>query len=147
MVRPTTVALAVVAVIGLAACGGSSGQGASAGSPAAKQGPPAASRAALVGAVQAIYREQAGGDASAAYGQLSVRCRRTISANDYAVAVAQLKPLLKGTRLSRVTITTFAPPLARASYHLVGSDDPRFTKPDQPSAFEHGAWRFDSCAS
>jgi hypothetical protein len=97
------VAFAVLVTAGCASSGPTS-------TPASTSGQ-VTTRTALVSAVKTYGRNLGQGKADAAYAELSKRCRDSISLNDYRSTAAQLKPLLKGGNISKVTVTAFAPRL------------------------------------
>lgn len=148
--------LALVAVLGLAGCGGSddeaaptstgpNGSAAAASEPAdsssSSSSAPAITVPSLEDTVRAYTDAFLGGDADGSYALLSERCHGEVAAAQFKDVVDQAHDIYGG-----VTITSYADEIdgniATATYELT---EPALNQTNERWIIEGGAWRNDDC--
>lgn len=123
--------LAVVAMVGLTACGG--------GDPG---GAPADERASLEESVRNYSAAYLGGHPESAHALLSARCQDRLSLAELTAATTAAQRLYGGARMTALDIDTLEGSLARVTYRY---DNPAIDQLAEPWTKEDGQWRQDDC--
>lgn len=83
------------------------------------------------------------GDADTAYGMLSARCAKTVTADAYAAVVGRAAADYGADHRASEVTAEVSGTTGRATYRVTGL--PKFDKRDQPWTLEGDAWKYDDC--
>ncbi len=126
----TKVAISIVVVLGVAACGDDGG------------GASSSEELELRSAVEAYSDAFLAGDAAAAHALLSTRCRESLSEDQYATVVSTAAGAYGDATLTSFEVDEVSGDEARVTYRY---DEPAIDQENEPWLREGGAWHNDDC--